>query len=80
MKRAIDKLDNSELHGRRIKLVEDKAAARRRRRRSVEVSGSSYKLSPINYFKVSRYQWSMRVMQHRVMCCMFRYFTRKSGY
>lgn len=32
MKRALDKLDNSELQGRRIKLVEDKSARKRRKR------------------------------------------------
>ena len=32
MKRAIDKLDNTELSGRRVRLIEDKTTSRRRRR------------------------------------------------
>ena len=30
MRRAIDKLDNSELNGRRVRLIEDKSASKRR--------------------------------------------------
>jgi len=32
MRRAIDKLDNTELNGRRVRLIEDKTASRRRDR------------------------------------------------
>jgi len=32
MRRAIDKLDNTELNGRRVRLIEDKSASKRRNR------------------------------------------------